>query len=361
MANIESKQLGEFLQHQTQDTVEKDRDQQATITAIPSWATTGEVKAVLLNGDVIWVSASGNLQELTVDAVIWVRKFGVGQRSQYRMTGYWKDSGGTYRAPSIRTDVMADSKVSELWASDLDPQAVDVDASGNLTINPAGGDQDTIIESENEDQIFVVDAGADEVRIGDRDTNYTQLSVDGTQTMVGTARAKKILIISVATTAAFGAAVPPLDVTGNYLGRLFDIDDLVYFDFEVPYDCDPSDDLDIEVHWFIDEAQDDPGGANEEQVQWQADYTATREDGTEAVDAATTQLKSGDVAIPLVAKYLVQTAIGALGGGTYEQDDVIGVKLSRVDIDDHDDPAGDPVALSVEIEYTVNKLGEDMA
>ena len=130
MADIASKQLGEFLRHQTQDTVEKDRDTQATITAIPSWATTGEVRATLLNGDLIWVSASGNLQELAVGDVIWVRKFGVGRRSQYRMTGFFKQAGGTYKPASVRADVLSASKVSELWASDGTPQAIDVDASG---------------------------------------------------------------------------------------------------------------------------------------------------------------------------------------------------------------------------------------
>jgi len=185
MANLSDKQVGEFLRHQTIDTVERDRDVQATITSIPSWATTGEVVCTLLNGDVIWVSASGNLQEIAVSDVIWVRKFGVGQRSQYRMTGFWKDSGGTYKAPAVRQDVMTNSKPSELWASDGDPQAIDVDASGNTTINPAGGDQDTIIESANEDKILVVDAGLDLARVGDFDTNYWETDNAGDSKWVG--------------------------------------------------------------------------------------------------------------------------------------------------------------------------------
>lgn len=185
MANIGDKQLGAFLRKTTQDTVEKDRDVQATVTHITNWSTTGELKCALLNGDVIWVNASGNLQEIGVGDVIWVRRFGVGQRSQYRMTGYFKQSGGTYKPTAVRQDVAGSSKVSELWASDGTPQAVDVDASGNLTINPAGGDQDTIIESENEDQLFVVDAALDLARIGDRDTNYLETDNGGDTHWVG--------------------------------------------------------------------------------------------------------------------------------------------------------------------------------
>ena len=134
MANIGDKQLGEFLRKKTQNAVEKDRDVQATVTHITNWSTTGELKCTLLNGDVIWVNASGNLQDISVSDVIWVRKFGVGQRSQYRMVGYFKQSGGTYAPSAIRSDVLAASKVSELWASDGTPQAVDVDAAGLITL-----------------------------------------------------------------------------------------------------------------------------------------------------------------------------------------------------------------------------------
>jgi hypothetical protein len=187
MSNIGNKQLGEALR------VERDRDVQATVTHITNWSTTGELKCTLLNGDVIWVNASGNLQEIAVSDVIWVRKFGVGVRSQYRMTGYFKQSGGTYAPSAIRQDVQAASKPSELWASDGAPQAVDVDASGNITLNSPGGDQDTIISGNTEPNLLRVDAGTDAVHIGDWDTNYAAFAIDGELTLVGTAKATTVV------------------------------------------------------------------------------------------------------------------------------------------------------------------------
>jgi len=148
-----------------------------------------------------------------------------------------------------------------------------------------------------------------------------------------------------------GAGVPPVSaVFGNYIGKVFDMGDKDYYNIELPYGIFPGRPIHIELHWFIDEANDDPGGANEEQIQWRASYTLTKEDSTEAVDATSDDLDSGDIAIPGTAKYLIDTACGDIITGLFEEHDNLGITIERIAVT-KDDPAADPVLLTVEIEY----------
>ena len=155
-----------------------------------------------------------------------------------------------------------------------------------------------------------------------------------------------------------GVGIPPASaVFGNYIGLEYDIGDKAYYELEVPYDCNIGRSIKIEVHWFIDEANDDPGGANEEQVQWRASYTLTKEDTTEAVDAASTDLDSGDIAIPGTAKFLVQSVCGEIAPGLFEPHDILGLCIERIAVT-KDDPTNDPILLNVEIEYYSDIRGE---
>lgn len=54
--------------------------------------------------------------------------------------------------------------------------------------NDDKNDIDFFVKTVNEDQFFYIDAALDNVRIGDRDTNYTQIDVTGNITQVGTGR-----------------------------------------------------------------------------------------------------------------------------------------------------------------------------
>ena len=57
----------------------------------------------------------------------------------------------------------------------------------NYIINTMGYDVDFIIESDNEDKLFFVDGGTDDIRMGDSDTNYIQISNTGVLTLAGSA------------------------------------------------------------------------------------------------------------------------------------------------------------------------------
>ncbi len=174
---------------------------------------------------------------------------------------------------------------------------------------------------------------------------FTQPSVEGVKLY------EKQITVPAAKSQNAGAGVPPVSaVYGNRIGREYDIGDTDHFELELPYDIYLGRDIEIEVHWFIDEAQDDPGGANEEQVQWRAQYTLTKEDSTETVDFSSTNLNSGDIAIPSDAKILVQTSCGNITSGLFEQHDNLGITIKRLAVT-KDDPANDPILLTVEIEY----------
>lgn len=193
--------------------------------------------------------------------------------------------------------------------------------------------------------------------IGDG-TNYTNFASDGLQTMIGTAKVIKQLTLPPAKNRTAGADIPPPSaVFGCAIGLQFAIGDKSYYEVELPYDVDTSETIEIEVHWFIDEAQDDPGGANEEQIQWQATYLLIKEDGTEAVDGGGTARVTGDVAIPGTAKFLVQSEmITSIPGSTADLHDNLYICIERIAVT-KDDPTAEPILMNVEIEYISNKLG----
>ena len=56
-----------------------------------------------------------------------------------------------------------------------------------IVINNASSDTNFRIESNNEDHLFWIDGGTDDIRMGDYDTNYVQISNAGAVTLAGTA------------------------------------------------------------------------------------------------------------------------------------------------------------------------------
>lgn len=223
--------------------------------------------------------------------------------------------------------------------------------SGNQQLE----DIDFVWATDNEANHFRVDAGLDATRIGDWDTNYAQFAVDGELTLVGAARVEVEMRLALAGTGG-GATKPTLNQDfPPFDGWEFDIDDDIHYVVEIPSDADTSLPIEFHIHWFIDEART---GANEE-VNWQIVYRAVKEDGTEPVDSggSTATVSSGDTLIPTVARALLETSVGTIIAANIDQDDVIGVDLSRIDIIDGTDPTDDPIITAVEVHYTANKLG----
>ena len=191
-------------------------------------------------------------------------------------------------------------------------------------------------------------------KIGDGGTtNYTNISAVGHQTMLGTARVEKEILISLQ---GFGQGVAKPDESnlGNYKGWAFDVGDLGYFYFEVPHDCDVTMPIIFAVHWYIDEA-----GGGTKYVNWGGSFTATNE-GTETVDHDTDTISSGNVLCHATAKTLMESTI-IIAGDTLAYDDLIGLKMGRIAVTDAvGEPTADPVIVGLEVEYTSDRLGEGL-
>jgi hypothetical protein len=144
--------------------LEEERPQIATITRIADRTTDGSVTATLdRSSKTIWVETGGFVQDLAVSDKIWVIPLtggGVsGQRAQWMMFGFRETSGGSH-VPTVRPDAL---KVSELYASDADPQALDTDADGvmsalqNLKMDDGTGDSPSLqfVGGSNDDTVSV--------------------------------------------------------------------------------------------------------------------------------------------------------------------------------------------------------------
>jgi len=189
------------------------------------------------------------------------------------------------------------------------------------------------------------------VRIGG-EANYTEITAAGVVILHGTARVTKDIDLALAGFGK-GAAAPDTVYLGNYMGYEFKINDIAYYCFEVPYDWDESADLDIELHWYINEAYALQSG----EVRWNIFYTACKEDGSEAVDGATATLDSGDINIHATAKRLVQTKL-SIPAANLAHDDVVGLQIKRVALAGGTDPTAVPTLVGGLLEYIAHTVGE---
>lgn len=228
-------------------------------------------------------------------------------------------------------------------------------ASGTTIFNEQGVDIDFRIESDNEDKIFYVDAGADIVRIGDYDTNYVQFAVDGEMTLVGTARVKRHRALPINCLAS-GNTPPDEVIIGDYLGYSYDIGDDSVFVFELPKDWNSGTNLLVYIYWYINENYATGNG----EVRWGFDWSATPPDMSEAIDSPSNSgsVDYGDANIPTNAKTIKKTVAGNINGASLAADDVIGMTIHRDALLDGSNPTADPVILRVDLVYTANKLGE---
>lgn len=185
--------------------------------------------------------------------------------------------------------------------------------------------------------------------------NYSAFSADGVLSMTGDARVKKEIEIFPSSFAP-GVSGASRVLTGYFDGWSFDIDDDMVATFEVLHDWDPTTNLELKVYWFIDEAYATGSG----EIQWKIDWAAVPTDDTEAIDSPNHSgtIDFGDQDIPATAKYLTKSIAGNIAAASISEGDLIGIKLSRIDLDDGSDPTADPVVVRIEVEYTSNKLGE---
>jgi len=186
-------------------------------------------------------------------------------------------------------------------------------------------------------------------------TNYAQFATDGELTLVGTARVQKEFQLA-AVDLSPGASGATLTNFGNYYGYAFTVSDDMIATFEVPHDWDSTTDLNVVLYWAIDEAY----ATNSGEVQWQVAWAACPPDATEAIDAPTHTgtIDYGDQNIPATAKYLTKTGDGAIAAASLAADDLVGLTISRVALDDGSNPTAEPIIFHIEVHYTANKLGE---
>jgi hypothetical protein len=158
---------------------------------------------------------------------------------------------------------------------------------------------------------------------------------------------------------AFGkAAAAPADaILGNYLGYEFIALDSVHYNLTNPTDWNLDTDIDVVIYWCIDE------GDATKYVAWELYYTVTRPDGTQAVDAASATLPSGDIAIPAVAKLLVKTTftipcadikVGFIAGSIVS---VTGIQIARIAAAGAA-PAANPILVGGAVRYIADRAGE---
>ena len=182
-------------------------------------------------------------------------------------------------------------------------------------------------------------------------TNYASFAADGELTLHGTARVEQFLE-GVAITGRGGSAPAERTTESPYLSFTFNVGNDSHQTFEAPYAMDYSDVAKIKIHWYTHLDQTD------DEVQWQATWNAIPEAGGEAVNAGSTTDVSGDVNCP-TQYHIEETLIETIVASSIAQDDIIGLEISRIAIDDGTDPANSSIhVLSIEFEYYMNKLGE---
>lgn len=147
-----------------------------------------------------------------------------------------------------------------------------------------------------------------------------------------------------------GSVGPDFAVVGNYATVSFDISDDAVVSVDLPEDCNTAEDLEVHLHWAINEAYSAANG----EIQWQVLWSATPHNGSEQLSGPTHTgtIDSGDINIPAVAYYYLDSTLGTIAAASIADGDCIGLHLSRVALDGGVDPTADPVVVHLAIEYT---------
>ncbi len=184
-------------------------------------------------------------------------------------------------------------------------------------------------------------------------TNYTSISATGVQTFAGTARVKKHLqgiVIS-----GRGANSPTARITeAPYLSWTFAVNDDTHETQIIPKDMDVTASADIIVSWYTTDATAD----GVDSVNWQAQWSS--EAVGELVTAGSTTDSSGDVLCG--AQYaIIDTIVETIPANSIAQDDHLGLDITRIALTAGTNPSPTATSvhlISIEIEYTIDKLGK---
>jgi len=220
----------------------------------------------------------------------------------------------------------------------------------HVYFNKLGG-SDFIVAGGTEPNLFRVDDGEDAVRIGDWDNNYTQFELDGLQTMVGTARVFRHLVVGVSSVRAGGTA-PTDAIVGVFAVKQFSqtVTQSVFFNVHVPTDWALNTDINVHVHWA-------PTTAAAGSVVWDMDYVCVASNNGELLSAATTPLTVTS-STNSTQDELLETVDMIINGAGCAFEDTIGIQISR-DTGDGADTYGAKASLVyIEFEYIADKLGE---
>lgn len=105
----------------------------AKVASVSNWDTEGITCTLEETGEVVYCEAraAGAMFNLTANDYVWVRRLVGDKQNKWFVIGFCETSGGSF-VPPLRTAVA--TQISELYASDESPQAVDCDANGNTTV-----------------------------------------------------------------------------------------------------------------------------------------------------------------------------------------------------------------------------------
>ena len=220
--------------------------------------------------------------------------------SPFEKVSWWFDgSSGTGTGVWMQASANAGDINLKLGAADAatyDLKVVDLFDRDVATINSLGGasfnillkDADFIIAGDTEANLFRLDAGTDEVRMGDWDTNYSAFEKDGTLKMVGAATVFKDINMGAAVLTRPAVSQPDevnfVDEAGADTGIAslgFAVGEKVSGNFELQHDYKEGTDLVFHVHW-----QGSAAPTGTDKVKWQLTYTVAQLDAT--LDATTT-------------------------------------------------------------------------
>jgi len=188
-------------------------------------------------------------------------------------------------------------------------------------------------------------------------TNYIEMGENGHVTMYGTARVKKAIKIFTASEMQRGVSPPSSGILGNVSFEKYTIGDDSVLNLAILNEREAGSDIEVVIRWACEEAY----SFNNAEVQWQVEWCAIPDDGSEAVDAPTYcgTVKSGDVNVPAIAKSIKETTI-IIPGTNILNTDELGFVLKRIALDDGNDPATEPGIIILPVLTTNNKFGENL-
>lgn len=192
--------------------------------------------------------------------------------------------------------------------------------------------------------------------VGDTTNNLT-VKTDGEIELNGTGRVKVPIKIFTSAEMQRGATPPSSAILGNFSFEQYTINDDSVLNLAVLSARDEGTDIEIVIRWAIDEAY----ATNSAEVQWQVEWSAVPDDGSEQLDNPTHfgTVKSGDINIPATAKTIQETTITIPGTNILNSDE-FGFTLKRVALDGGNNPSVEPGIVIVGVLVINDKLGEPL-